>query len=93
MLLARLHPSLFNSIPDPLVKRYGSGSGSFHHRAKTVRKTFYYFWWLLYDFSLKNDVVVSSKSNKQKTIKKLIFVGVLKVTDEKSRIRIRIRIH
>jgi hypothetical protein len=25
--------------PDPLVKRYGSGSGSFHHHEKIVRKT------------------------------------------------------
>ncbi len=41
--------------------------------------------WLLYDFlSLKNDVTVPSKSNKQKN---LFFVAFLKVTDEKSRIR------
>ncbi len=44
--------------------------------------------WLLYDFlSLKNDVNVSSKSNKQKN---LFFGGVFKVNDENSRIRIRI---
>ncbi len=42
--------------------------------------------WILYYFlSLKNDVNVPSKSNKQKN-----FVDV---TDENSRIRIRIRIH
>jgi hypothetical protein len=48
--------------------------------------------WLLYGvFYLKNDVNVTSKSNKQKTWrKKLFFVDVLKVTDENSRIRIRI---
>ncbi len=42
---------------------------------------------LLYDFvSLENDVNVISKSgNKQK---KIFYVGVLKVTGEKSRIRI-----
>jgi hypothetical protein len=42
-----------------------------------------------FDFlSLKNDVNVPSKSNKQKN-----FVGLLKVNGENSRIRIRIRIH
>ncbi len=41
--------------------------------------------WLLYGMVLlKNNVNVSSKSNKHKN---LIFVGVLKVTDEKRRIR------
>jgi hypothetical protein len=40
---------------------------------------------------LKNDVNVPSKSNKQKKLrkKKLFFVGVSKVPDEKSRIRSR----
>jgi hypothetical protein len=39
---------------------------------------------------VKNDVNVPSKSNKQKKDrKKLFFVGVVKVTDEKRRIRIR----
>ncbi len=68
-------------------QRCGFKSGSFHHQAKIVRKTLIStVLWLLYDFlSLKNDVNVSLKSNKQKTI----FVGVLKVTDEKSRIWIR----
>ncbi len=46
-----------------------------------------------YDFlSLKNDADVSSKSIKQRKLEnKLFFVSVLKVTDEKSRIRIQIR--
>ncbi len=37
--------------------KYGSGSRSFHHQAKIVRKTLMStFLWLLYDFlSLKND--------------------------------------
>ncbi len=50
--------------------------------------------WLLYDFlSLKNDVNVPSKSNKQKKLEeKKFFVGVLKVNDENSRIWIRMRI-
>ncbi len=48
--------------------------------------------WLLYDFlSLKNNVNVSSKSNKQKYKEIFFVVGVLEVTDEKSRIRRQIR--
>jgi hypothetical protein len=40
-------------------------------------------------YHLKNYANVPSKNNKQKTKKKNIFcVGILKVTDEKSRIRI-----
>jgi hypothetical protein len=54
-------------------RRYGSGfgTGTFHHQAKIVRKTFISnVLWLHYDFlSLKNDVNISSKSNKQKTRK------------------------
>ncbi len=45
--------------------------------------------WFLYDFlSLENDINVPSKSKKQNK-----FADVLDVTYEKSRIRIRIRIH
>jgi hypothetical protein len=57
--------------PDPLVKRYGSGSGSFYHHAKIVRKTLIptYYFITLFDFlSLENDVNVASKSNKQKKL-------------------------
>ncbi len=50
--------------------------------------------WLLFDFlSMKNDENVPSKSNKQKNFFLLVFVGVLQVNDENSRIRIRVRIH
>ncbi len=53
-----------------ISRRYviGSGSGSFYHQAKIVSKTLIpTVLWLLYDFlSLKNDVNVASKSNKQK---------------------------
>jgi hypothetical protein len=42
--------------------------------------------------SLKNDVNIPSKSNKQKIFFKLVFVGVLKVNDENSRIRIYTKI-
>jgi len=48
------------------------------------------FLWLLFGFlSLKNDVNVTLKSNKQNNLEKKIPVAVLKVTDENSRIRIR----
>ncbi len=57
---------LLDLDPDPLVKRYGSGSGSFYHQAKIVRKTLIptIFVTFLYDV-LCDDVNVSSKSNKQ----------------------------
>jgi hypothetical protein len=46
----------------------GSGSGSFYHQSKIIRKTFIPpVLRLLHDFlSLKNDVTVASKGNKQK---------------------------
>jgi hypothetical protein len=88
---------LLDPDPDPLVRGgsgSGSGSGSFYPHAKIVRKTLIptILWLSLWIFSLKNDVNVHSKSNKQKK-KKLVFAGILKVRDENSRIRIRIRIH
>ncbi len=48
----------------------GSGSGSFTHQAKIVRRTLIpTVLWLLFDFlSFKNDENVLSKSNKQKTL-------------------------
>ncbi len=54
----------------------GSGSGSFYHQAKIVRKTrILTVLWLLLDFlSLKNDVNVPSKSNKQKNFAKKIIL-------------------
>ncbi len=77
---------MFGSIadPDPYVfgppgsgsvsqcQLYGSGSGSFYHQAKIVRKTFIpNVGPLLYDFlSLQNDVNVPSKSNKQENFEK-----------------------
>jgi hypothetical protein len=71
--------------PDPIVR--GSGSGSFYHHARIVKKTLIpTVLRLLYDFSsLKNDVNVLSKSNKQKNLK-----DFLKVSAENSRIWIRI---
>jgi hypothetical protein len=77
------------SASGSINQRYGSGSGSFYHQAKIVRKALMpTVLWLLYDFlSLKNDVRVNitSKGNKQKN-----FVDILKITDKNSRIRIRI---
>ncbi len=53
-------------------QRYGSGSGSrsFYHQAKIVRKTLIptVLWLLFYFLSLKNYVNVPSKSNKQKKL-------------------------
>jgi hypothetical protein len=43
-------------------------------------------------FYLKIDVNLPSKSNKQKTLEKPFFVGVLKATNEKSRIQIRMSV-
>ncbi len=59
--------------PDPLVTRFGSGSGSFYHHAKNMKNSkknlvSYYFVTLCDFLSLKNDVNVASKSNKQKKL-------------------------
>jgi hypothetical protein len=66
--------------PDPHVfgppgsgstsQRYGSRSGSFYHHAKNSKKNLASFSFAtLFDFlSLKNDVNVPSKSNKQKKL-------------------------
>ncbi len=83
------------AYPDPYtIPMFFGHPGSFHHQAKRVRKTLIStVLWLLYDFlSLKNDVNVPSKRNKQKHFFNIYFVGILKVMDEKSRIRTRIHI-
>jgi hypothetical protein len=89
------------SVPDPDPHVFGPpgsgstsqryGSGSFYHHAKIVKKNLDSFYFVtLFDFlSLKNDVNVPSKRNKQKNCRKnLFFVGILKVNDENSWIRI-----
>ncbi len=56
----------------------GSGSGSFYHQAKIVRKTLIpTALWLLFDFlSLKNYVNVPSKRSEQKNFfEKLVFLA------------------
>ncbi len=65
---------------------YGSGSGSFYHQAKIVRKTWFLlfcnFFWTFYLWKWRK-CRVPSKSNRQKNcIKNLFFVGLLKVNDE-----------
>ncbi len=70
-----------------ISQSYGSGSGSFYHKAKLVRKTLIStVLGLLFDFlSLKNDKNVPSKSNTQKNFfLNYFFVGVLKVYDDNS---------
>ncbi len=69
---------------------YLYGSGSLHQQAKNLEKPrFPLFCDFFMTFYLwKNDVNVPSTRNKYK---KNIFSCVLKVTDEKNRIRIRIR--
>jgi len=58
--------------------------------SKTGKKTPYFYCFdHFYDFLSFKNVNVPSKDNKQKIIKIYFFVAVLKVTDEKSRIRIR----
>ncbi len=83
VLRIRIHMFLGLPDPDPHVfgppgsgstsQRYGSGSGSFYHHAKIVRKNLIevdsYYFVTLFDFlSLKNDVNVPSKRNKQKKL-------------------------
>jgi hypothetical protein len=72
--------------PDPLVRGMDLSSCK---NSKTNLDS--YCFVTLFDFlSLKNDVNVPTKSNKQKNfLKKLFFVGILKENDENSRIRIR----
>jgi hypothetical protein len=69
--------------PDPLSQRYRSGSGSLYHRAKIVGKKNLesYSFVIFYDFlSLKTDVNVSSKSNKQKKTTLLVTYSNVRLT-------------
>jgi hypothetical protein len=72
-----------------ICQRYGSGS--FCHHAKNKKNLDSYYFVTLFDFlSLENYVNVLSNSNKQKKClnKNFFLVGILKVNDQKSRIRI-----
>jgi hypothetical protein len=56
--------------------------------SKNRKRNLYFYCFvtpLLFFVSLKSDVNVPSKSKKQKKLIIIFFVGVLKVTDEKSR--------
>ncbi len=84
-----LDPHVFGPPGSGFIsQRYGSES--FYHQAKIIRKTLIptAFWLLFYFLSLK----MPSNSNKQKNVetKNYFFVGILKVNEESSRIRIRI---
>ncbi len=73
------------------MQRYGSGSGSFYHQAKSKKNLdSYCFVTSFCLFVFENDVHVPSKSNKQK---KFFFLHLGKVNDGNSRIRIRNRLH
>ncbi len=84
--------SLFCTDPDPYFLRIRILPTTSKKINKTLIST---ILWLLFDFlSMKTDVNVPSKSNKQKKLwkKKYFFVGILSATNENSRSRIRIRI-
>ncbi len=55
-----------------ISQKYWSGSGSYYHQAKIVRKTLIpNALWPLFDFlSLKNEINVPLKNKKQKNLKK-----------------------
>ncbi len=83
----------------PLTKRAGSVSQLCGYGSAKPWFLIPTVLWFLFDFlSLKNDLNVPSTINKQQKIekisfcwdvrKKLVFVGILKVNDENSRIRI-----
>jgi hypothetical protein len=95
---------LINSVPDPdphvigppgpgsTSQRYGSGSGSFYHHAKIVRKNnldSYYFVTLCDFLSLKNYVNVPSKAwirgSGSGSTPKLHGFATLDLTDDISR--------
>ncbi len=57
-----------------ISKRHGSRSGSFYHKAKIVRKTWFpLFCYFFLNFNFENDVNVPLKSNKQKNFFKINF--------------------
>ncbi len=72
--------------PDPLVRDMDPDPDPSIIKQKNKKNIDSYCYVTLYDFlTLEIDVNVPSKSNKKKNN---FFVGVLKVTDENSRIRI-----
>jgi hypothetical protein len=77
--LKESHPcEVLRMILGLVSTKNGSGSGSFYHQAKIVRKTLIptgTVLWLLYDLlCFKHDVNVASRSNKQKTWRKKKYI-------------------
>ncbi len=95
--LLRIRICMFLGLldPDPDLLVRGMDPEPSITKQKNSKKNLdcYYFVTSLWLFSLKNDLNVPSKSNKQKFFSQiLVFVGFLKVNDKNRRIRIRIRI-
>jgi hypothetical protein len=80
------NPEFICTDPDPSINK----------QKNEEKPCFLLFCDFFYFLSLKNDVNVHSKRNKHKNLREkkkiLFFVGILKVTDEKSGIRSQIRI-
>ncbi len=85
----RIHMFLGLQDPDtdPLVVWIRILLSSFKNIKRNLDS--YYFATLFDILSLKNDANVPSKSNKQNIFLNYLFVGILKVNDENSRIRIQ----
>jgi hypothetical protein len=69
-------------VPDPLARGTDPDPSIIKKKKNVISSGFDFFM----TFTLKNDVNVPSKSKKQKYLEKKI-IGILKITDEKSRIR------
>ncbi len=83
---------LFMSLPYP-VRNYLYGSGSFHQQAKKIALITTLFWLLNNLLSWNSDVNIPTYSKYPGTVisktnlgEKNFFVGILKATEEKSRI-------
>jgi len=74
-------------------QRHGSGSRSFYHQAKIVRKTLIVLFLTSFGLFIFDLNVPSNGKKQKKFFLVSFFVGVFKVNDENSRIQIRIRIH
>ncbi len=85
-------PPVSGSISQRYGSGFGSGSGSFYlSSCKNSKKTLEsYYYVTFFDFlSLKNDINVPLKSNKQKNFfSNLFFFHIFRVNDENNRIRI-----
>ncbi len=85
------------SDPDPLDPSVfgppGSGSRFFRKQAINGEKTNFLLFCFIMTLSLKNYINVHSKRNRHKNFRKFNFIfGILKITGEKRRSRICIRV-